>query len=94
MVNMNSWIFFQILKTRLRVFSAKIEFWLEEQIWQKLYSEANIGTQVFFLNIDISWKYITKNENIYMHMLASHFTHVRKKKHSQSWPYFDRNYKN
>ena len=37
MVNMNSWIFFQI-------------------------SEGNIGTQVFFLNIDISWIYITKNE--------------------------------
>ena len=46
----------------LRVFSTKIDFWPEEQLLHEFYSEANIGTHVFFLSIDISWKYITKNE--------------------------------
>ena len=46
----------------LGYFQQKNYFWLEEQFWHELDSDANIGTQVFLLNIDISWKYITKNE--------------------------------
>ena len=45
----------------------------------KVYSEANMGTQVFFLNIiDISWNTSQKMESIYEHMLASYFSHTRK----------------
>ena len=70
MVNMNCWLFFKFwwLIPKLRLikiwgyFHQKLKFWLEEQLWHKLYSEANIGTQGFFLNIHISWIYVTKNE--------------------------------
>ena len=72
--------FFQILMTHsqvmtnesFRVFSAKIDCWLEEHQWHKLYPKANIGTQVFFVNIEM--------KNIYVHMLASHFSHTQKNK--------------
>ena len=50
----------------LRVFLAKIDLWLDDQIWHKLYLEASIGTSVFLLNIDILWKYITKDRRISM----------------------------
>ena len=63
----------------MRVLSAQIYFWLEEQ----LYSETNIGTQFFFLNIDILWKYVTKIEK--------HWPHPRKQ-NSQNWPYLNCNY--
>ena len=50
---------FQVMTNEnLRALSVKIYFWWEEQVWHKLYSEANIGVLI----IDISWKYITENE--------------------------------
>ena len=39
-----------------------------------------MGTQVFFLNIDVSWKYIKKMKNIYVHESSSHFNHAQKNK--------------
>lgn len=84
-------IFFQILVTRsqamtyhsFQVFSSKIDFWPEEQFWYKLYSKANLSTQVMFLNFYISWKYITKMKNIYVH--TEFFF-------SQNRPNFDHNF--
>ena len=58
-------------------FQQKLICWLEEQLCHKLYSQAKIGTQVLFLKIDILWKYITEIRNIYVHMLASHFSHAQ-----------------
>ena len=33
-----------------------------------------------------------KMKNIYVHLLAPHFSHAQKNKNSQNWPYFHRNY--
>ena len=44
-------------------FQQKVIFgWKSKFDMQIIFREANIGANVFFPNIDISWKYITKNE--------------------------------
>ena len=55
-------------------------------------AESNMGTQVFFLNIDISWKYIKKfNISMCTHWLLTLAT-AKNKNISQNQPWFEQNY--